>query len=379
MFKRRPVAPNRVGPFGLLQPLADILKLIFKEDLIPAGADVPVYFLAPALAAIVGIAAFAVIPFGSNLNVFGYTVNLFVADINVGLLYIFAMSSLAVYGITLAGWSSNNKYSLLGAVRSAAQMVSYELPMGLALLSVIVVAGTLSLAHRDRVPVETPVVQQVESVANYLSTLFARLKAREAMHRGEAELAAVYDRAPSVMCLFDEHLQIVRANRAATEFARRDSAPTEPLSAGDFFHCPCSAQSEGWHFARPLCQDCELCRAVSQTLLSGQGWQRVRVKKLIPREEKLEEAVVLLSTERIQVGGTTRVLLCLEDVTDTERADEQIRSQAALLEITRDAILVRDFSDRIIYWNEGAHRPNSALSSKSELAQVGPRPSSLMA
>src|SRR5439155_23990639 len=93
----------------------------------------------------VAIAAFAVIPFGSSISVLGYRVNLYVADINVGLLYVFAMSSLAVYGVTLAGWSSNNKYSLLGGIRSSAQMISYELPLGLALVSVLLLAGSLSL------------------------------------------------------------------------------------------------------------------------------------------------------------------------------------------------------------------------------------------
>lgn len=218
------------------------------------------------------------------------------------------------------------------------------------------VAGTLCLAHREAIPVEPRIIEQVESLANYLATLFGELKARDAVHRNEAELAAVYDRAPSVLCLFDEQLQIVRANRAAAEFAGLEKANSLPASAADFFHCPGNGPAGGCRAKTIACQDCELCCAVRETFLTGQGWQRVRVRKLLARRERLEEATVLVSTERIHVDGTTRVLLCLEDVTDHERADEQIRSQAALLDITRDAILVRDFSDRILYWNEGAHR-----------------------
>lgn len=218
------------------------------------------------------------------------------------------------------------------------------------------VAGMLSLAGRESRPVLPRVVQQAESVSHFLSAWLGWMMARDAAHRGEAELAAVYERAPSVMCLFDEHLQIVRANRAALEFAQMKAAGRGPMSPGRFFHCPCSKLPVRRGFMDKVCQECELCRAVALTFRTGRGTQRVRVKKLFAHGEELREATVLISTERIQVDHTTRVLLSLEDITDQERADEQIRSQAALLEVTRDAILVRDFEDRILYWNEGAHR-----------------------
>jgi PAS domain S-box-containing protein len=218
------------------------------------------------------------------------------------------------------------------------------------------IAGTLSLAHRQPISIEPSIVKQIESLANYLATLFGGLDARQAAHQGAAELAAVYDRAPSVMCLFDQNMNIIRANRAALEFAGRRRADATPVSAAEFFQCLDGNKKNNRCFASPVCQACELCRAVSDTFRSGKGWQRVRVKKLIARNEQPEEAVVLVSTERLRVDGATRVLMCLEDVTGSERADEQIRSQAALLDITRDAILVRDFDDRILYWNEGAHR-----------------------
>ncbi len=154
LIERRVVAiiqtrlgPNRVGPFGLLQPLADALKMIFKEQIIPAKARVLVYLAAPCISIVVALAAFATVPLGGHW-LGGDTPSPwdpFIADINVGLLYIFAISSLAVYGIVLGGWASGNKYSLLGSLRSAAQMVSYEVSQSLAIMGVLMLSGTLSM------------------------------------------------------------------------------------------------------------------------------------------------------------------------------------------------------------------------------------------
>jgi len=137
--------PNRVGPFGLLQPLADGLKLVFKESFMPAHVDVIVYWLAPAISMVTALFVYAVIPFGPEVMLFGQRVPLRLADVNVGILLVLATSSVGVYGIILGGWSSNNKYSLLGSLRSGAQLISYELALGLAVISVVLTAGSLSL------------------------------------------------------------------------------------------------------------------------------------------------------------------------------------------------------------------------------------------
>lgn len=139
------IGPNRVGPFGLLQSVADVVKLLMKEDIVPKLANKSMHDLAPIISIAVAMTTFAVIPFGDTITLFGDTIKLQIADVNIGILYILAITSLGVYGITLAGWSSNNKYSLLGGLRSAAQMISYELSMGLAVIGVILVAGTLRL------------------------------------------------------------------------------------------------------------------------------------------------------------------------------------------------------------------------------------------
>jgi NADH-quinone oxidoreductase subunit H len=140
--------PYLVGPYGLLQPLADIVKLLMKEELRPKAADALLFAAAPVLSATAAFAAFAVVPFGARTTFFGLLdepIGLEVTDVNVAMLVIFAVTSMGIYGIVLAGWSSNSKYSLLGGLRSAAQMISYELSYGLALASVIVLAGSLSL------------------------------------------------------------------------------------------------------------------------------------------------------------------------------------------------------------------------------------------
>ncbi|MBI2301396.1 MAG: NADH-quinone oxidoreductase subunit NuoH [Armatimonadetes bacterium] len=148
------LGPNRVGWQGLFQPIADVIKLLFKEDITPSHADRIVYLAAPVVALIPSVAALAVIPFGDTMSVPSHLfwgdpvpVPVQVADVNIGILWVLALGSLAVYGVVLAGWASNNKWSLLGGVRSAAQMVSYELPMGLAVIAVMLSSSAFATAH----------------------------------------------------------------------------------------------------------------------------------------------------------------------------------------------------------------------------------------
>jgi NADH-quinone oxidoreductase subunit H len=138
------IGPNRVGPWGTLQSLADGLKLAFKEEVVPALADKPVYFLAPILSAVPAFLAFSVIPFGPEVSLFGHRTPLQLTDLPVGVLVVFACSSLGVYGIVLSGWASGSTYPLLGGLRAAAQMISYEVAMGLSMVAVFLFAGTMS-------------------------------------------------------------------------------------------------------------------------------------------------------------------------------------------------------------------------------------------
>ncbi len=138
--------PSRAGPFGLAQPLADGLKLFMKEEIIPNASSQILFILGPALAMITALMTSAIIPWGPSIHIFGRDVNLQIADINIGILYIFGVVSLGVYGIMIGGWASNNKFSLLAAIRGASQMISYELAMGLALLALLMVSGDLRLS-----------------------------------------------------------------------------------------------------------------------------------------------------------------------------------------------------------------------------------------
>ncbi len=175
--------PNRVGPFGLLQPIADVLKLFFKEEFVPAEANKVIFHVAPMLAVIPALVSFSVIPIGPNFTV---------TDINVGLLLFLAMSSLGVYAITLAGWSSNNKYALLGGLRSSAQMISYELAMGLSTIGVLLIAGSLSLVDivRGQQRMWYVVYQPLAFVIFMITALAETNRAPFDLPEAEAELVA---------------------------------------------------------------------------------------------------------------------------------------------------------------------------------------------
>lgn len=137
--------PNRAGPFGMIQPLADLIKLLTKEDFVPAMADRWLFLIAPGLSALTALLTFAVIPFGPTLEIFGQQLPLVICDLNIGLLYFLALSSLAGYGLAIGGWASNSKYSLLGSIRGLSQMISYELAMGLSVVPVVMMARSFSL------------------------------------------------------------------------------------------------------------------------------------------------------------------------------------------------------------------------------------------
>ncbi len=141
------LGPMNAGPQGLLQPLADMIKLVFKEDIIPGHVDRTIYALAPLAAFIPATLSIAVVPFGDTINIFGYEVDMVISNLSIGVLFILAVTSLEVYALIMAGWASNSKYSLLGGLRSSAQMISYEVGMGLAIVTVVLMAGSLNLVE----------------------------------------------------------------------------------------------------------------------------------------------------------------------------------------------------------------------------------------
>ncbi len=189
------IGPNRAGPQGLLQPIADAVKLIFKEELTPAKADKVLFFWAPVITMVPSIILAAAIPFGpENIPLFGRKISLVVANINVGVLYLMSIASIAVYGIVLAGWSSNNKYAMLGGLRSSAQMISYELSLGLMFVTAIILANSMDLYKivEDQKSIWFAVIQPVGALIFLIVTLAEVNRAPFDMPEAEQELTAGY-------------------------------------------------------------------------------------------------------------------------------------------------------------------------------------------
>jgi NADH-quinone oxidoreductase subunit H len=195
------VGPNRAGPQGLLQPIADAVKLIFKEELTPGHVYKLVFILAPVLTVVPSLVLAAVIPLGTSFNLFGREINLYVADLNVGVLYLTSIASIAVYGIVLAGWSSNNKYAMLGGIRSSAQMISYELTLGLGFVIAIILSaignphgGSMNLTEivEAQRGMWFVVYQPVGALIFWIATLAEVNRAPFDMPEAEQELTAGY-------------------------------------------------------------------------------------------------------------------------------------------------------------------------------------------
>jgi NADH-quinone oxidoreductase subunit H len=188
------IGPNRAGPSGWLQPVADGIKLIFKEEVIPARAYKVLFILAPMITVFPALVILAVIPWGTAITIFGRTIPLYLTDISVGVLYLVAIASISVYGIVLAGWSSNNKYAMMGGIRSTAQMISYELALGLALIGPIMIAGTMSLMGivEAQDPVWFIVYQPIGAIVFFIASVAEVNRAPFDMPEAEQELTAGY-------------------------------------------------------------------------------------------------------------------------------------------------------------------------------------------
>jgi NADH-quinone oxidoreductase subunit H len=237
-MQQRP-GPNRVGPFGILQSLADGVKLMLKEDLIPAIVDKPVYILAPVLAAVPAFLSFAVIPVGPEVSIFGHQTPLQITDLPVAVLFILAMASIGVYGIVLAGWASQSPYALLGALRSAAQVISYEVAMGLALAAVFLYSGSLSTS--EIVSAQSKLWYALPLIPSFLMYLVAMVgetnRAPFDLPEAESELVAgfhtEYASIKFAMFFIAEYINMMTVSALATTLFLGGWRAPWPLSAID--------------------------------------------------------------------------------------------------------------------------------------------------